>query len=244
MNVLVTGATGHLGPALLRSLDSGKYRVCSIGSGPLPSAMNGLLKNVSHTQMEIGEDHSIDSVLADFLPQGAKFGGAVLMAGRGKRGVGFDVKASEFRQDLSETPGTLYSTIASLHHYLAEGASVVAFSSLWGEMVPQTEMYLDLKNEPSYSLVAAWGAQRQLIRYIARELASRGIRVNAVQPGWFPRPRLPLREDYMAVIKRSIPLARVGQPEDLVGAVKFLLSEDSAYITGQTIVVDGGYSLK
>jgi NAD(P)-dependent dehydrogenase (short-subunit alcohol dehydrogenase family) len=244
MKLVVTGATGHLGPTLLSYLSEGNNQVCSIGSAPLKPTSTAPLNNVIHTHMEIGPDDSIHKVLQDFLTEGEKFDGAVLMAGRGKRGVGFHVTPSEFRQDMSETPGTLYSTMAALHEHLAEGASVVIFSSLWGELVPQNEMYLDLQNEPSYSLVAAWGAQRQLVRYMAKELANRSIRVNAVQPGWFPRPRLPLREDYMTIVKNRIPLARIGQPEDLVGAVKFLLSEESSYITGQTIVVDGGYSLK
>jgi len=80
-----------------------------------------------------------------------------------------------------------------------------------------------------------------LTKTLARELASRNITVNAVAPGFIlteMTEKLPdkVKEEYLT----QIPLGRAGTPEDVANAVKFLISEDAAYITGITIVVSGG----
>jgi 3-oxoacyl-[acyl-carrier protein] reductase len=76
---------------------------------------------------------------------------------------------------------------------------------------------------------------------LARELASRGITVNAVAPGFIATDMTgSLSEEIQKKIQGQIPLARVGQPEDIAHAVAFLASSDAAYITGQVLCVDGG----
>ena len=82
-----------------------------------------------------------------------------------------------------------------------------------------------------------------LTKSAAQEYNARGIRVNAVSPGWFPRKRGPDREDYMHELTSRIPMGRIGQPNELVGAYAFLLSPASSYVTGQNIVVDGGFGI-
>jgi 3-oxoacyl-[acyl-carrier protein] reductase len=76
---------------------------------------------------------------------------------------------------------------------------------------------------------------------LARELASRGITVNAIAPGFIATDMTgSLSEEIQTKIKAQIPLARVGQPEEIAHAVAFLASSDAAYITGQVLCVDGG----
>lgn len=78
-------------------------------------------------------------------------------------------------------------------------------------------------------------------RSLARELGRRGIRVNSVAPGFLDTDMTKgMSEDKKAQIIRRTPLGRLGKVEDVVGMVKFLLSEDSAFITGQTFTIDGG----
>ena len=75
----------------------------------------------------------------------------------------------------------------------------------------------------------------------AKELASRGITVNAVAPGFIETEMTEVLSDKLKEEMRSqIPLARMGQPEDVAKAVAFLASESAAYITGQVLQVDGG----
>ncbi|WP_323672643.1 3-oxoacyl-ACP reductase family protein [Candidatus Poriferisodalis multihospitum] len=90
--------------------------------------------------------------------------------------------------------------------------------------------------------VASKGALIALTRAMARELGDHGITVNAVAPGLTEGPsaeRIPAERHALYAANRAI--TRPQQPDDVVGAVNFLLSDEAAYITGQTIVVDGGF---
>jgi len=83
-----------------------------------------------------------------------------------------------------------------------------------------------------------------LMRVAALELAGDGITVNAVLPGNVDTPGFAeLPEDVVAAVYRAIPLNRLASPEDVGWAVRFLASEEAAYVTGQTLVVDGGQLL-
>ena len=76
---------------------------------------------------------------------------------------------------------------------------------------------------------------------LAKELASRGITVNCVAPGFIETDMTDkLNEGQKEGLLKLIPMARLGKPQDIAKAVLFLASEDSAYITGQTLTVDGG----
>lgn len=79
-----------------------------------------------------------------------------------------------------------------------------------------------------------------LTRSLADYLGPKGIRVNAVCPGYIDTPMLNADENMKAGYTASTVLRRMGQPADIAGAVRFLLSEDASFITGQAIAVDGG----
>jgi len=120
------------------------------------------------------------------------------------------------------------------------GGSIVNVSSISG-------MFADANLAP-YN--AAKGGVNLLTKNMAFDYAAYGIRVNAVCPGLIatpmPRSRLRPGEDWDAALAqwgRNIPLGRVGRPEDVARAILFLASDDAQWITGETLVVDGGSTI-
>jgi len=80
-----------------------------------------------------------------------------------------------------------------------------------------------------------------LTKALAQEMASRGVTVNAIAPGYIETDMTKvLPEDVRAKILAQVPMGRIGQPEDIAHAVKFLAGEDASYITGQVLAVNGG----
>jgi enoyl-[acyl-carrier protein] reductase III len=115
------------------------------------------------------------------------------------------------------------------------GSSIVAISSLGSTRVME-----------DYALVgASKAALEALVRYLAVELAPRGIRVNAVSAGVVETGALeyfPNKDAMLAMGKRN-PVGRMVTPEDVAGCVTFLCSPEADMVRGQTLVVDGGWSL-
>jgi len=100
-----------------------------------------------------------------------------------------------------------------------------------------------------YAGLAPYGASRGGIRQLTMSLADdwgkHGITVNCLAPGWFETAQNKVmyqNKDWVEYLKERIPVKRPGEPRDLDGAVVFLASESSRYVTGQTILVDGGIS--
>ena len=119
---------------------------------------------------------------------------------------------------------------------MPEGSSIVGISSLGSIRV--------LEN---YILVGtSKAALESLVRYLAVELAPRGIRVNAVSGGVVETGALehfPNKDQMLAAAQERTPAGRMVTPQDIAGAVTFLCSPESDMVRGQTLIVDGGYSL-
>ena len=95
-----------------------------------------------------------------------------------------------------------------------------------------------LVNSAAYA--ATQGAVQQITRSLALEWARSGVRVNAIASGWFETERRPLEEQQKELLVRYLPLRRKGHPSDIAALLVYLASEQSGFVTGQTIFVDGG----
>jgi len=139
--------------------------------------------------------------------------------------------------DVNLTGVFLFSQAAGRVMIEGEGGSIVNIASVAG-----------LRGSPPGAMDAiAYSASKGGVISFTRDLACKwaqhGIRVNAIAPGWFPSDmsRVLLDRFGDAFVER-IPLRRFGGPDDLKGAIAFLASPASAYVTGTTLIVDGGQS--
>ena len=100
---------------------------------------------------------------------------------------------------------------------------------------------MGLPRQTNYS--ASKAAIIGFTKSLAKEVAPYNVRVNAVAPGFIETDMLDdLNEEYINQVKKQVPLARFGRPEEIAKAVRFLASDDAAYVTGHTFVIDGGLS--
>lgn len=136
--------------------------------------------------------------------------------------------------------GTFYVTQSFARRVLAAGrpASVIMISSMSGLVVNQPQF------QASYG--ASKAAVSQLARSLAVEWAAAGVRVNAIAPGYFlsdmTRTFTDANPELAERWRASIPMGRMGDPADLDGLIVYLASSASSYLTGQNIVIDGGYT--
>ncbi|HEY5490700.1 MAG TPA: 3-oxoacyl-[acyl-carrier-protein] reductase [Gemmatimonadaceae bacterium] len=111
----------------------------------------------------------------------------------------------------------------------------------WGRIINITSVVGLVGNKGQANYAASKAGLIGFTKAAAKELSSRNILVNAVAPGYIQTDMTAkLGEEARAVLAAQIPLARLGTPGDVAGAVAFLASEMAAYITGQVLVVDGG----
>ena len=111
-----------------------------------------------------------------------------------------------------------------------------------GAIVNVASTYAEVTAEEASAYSASKGGVRMLTKSMAFELGAHGIRVNAVGPGWIRTGMNPLDDPaQLQQLEPTIPLRRIGLPEDVADVIAFLLSEDARYVSGQTIFVDGGW---
>jgi 3-oxoacyl-[acyl-carrier protein] reductase len=113
-----------------------------------------------------------------------------------------------------------------------------------GRIINISSVAADHVNQGQTNYAASKGAINALTRALAVELASRGVTVNAIAPGFIETDMSEaVRNKAGDLIKKFIPMRRLGQPDDIARVAVFLASSDSAYMTGQILTVDGGLSL-
>lgn len=147
-----------------------------------------------------------------------------------------DVSDEEWRYALDgNLTSAFYATRAALPGMISrKSGAIVNLSSVWGVVGASVEC--------AYS--AAKAGVIGLTKALAKELGPSGIRVNCVAPG--PVQTDMLRgydEETLASLRQQTPLGRLGTPADVAGCVAWLCGEDAAYLTGQVIMVDGGFAL-
>ena len=166
----------------------------------------------------------------------AKYGSVSVLvnnAGITRDGLAMRMKDDQWQEviDTNLTPAFRLSRIVMRGMMKARCGRIINIVSVVGSM----------GNAGQANYAAAKAGVAGLTRALARELASRNITVNAVAPGFIETDMTKaLPEDHRQALLAQIPLARLGQPEDIANAVVFLASPAAAYVTGVTLHVNGG----
>jgi len=112
-------------------------------------------------------------------------------------------------------------------------------SSFYGLVASYPEAYKGFYANP-VSYQATKAALIQLTRHLATYWAEDHVRVNCLIPGAFPNPKIP--ESVVKVINQRCPMGRIGRPDELKGAIAYLASDAASYMTGQNLIIDGGWT--
>jgi len=120
------------------------------------------------------------------------------------------------------------------------GGNIVNIASMYGSISPDPRIYTDCDRKNSEVYGATKAGIIQMTRYFAVHLAERNIRVNCVSPGGLYNPDAPQGENFVKNYSHRNPMGRMGNAEEIIGAVLYLSSNAASYTNGQNIVVDGG----
>lgn len=240
---LVTGGSTGIGLGIVHGLLAAGASVafCSRHGGRNQTAMKGFenTDRVAAFVCDVREEDQVDRLVADTLEQFGRLDSCFANAGIGGDDVAFTDCTLEQWREVHQTnlDGTFLTCRAAARHMVdAYGGSIVVTSS--------TAAVAGRPRGQAYA--ASKAGIHALIRGMAVELARHGVRANAILPGWFGTP---LTQDFLEAdvaqrkILPRIPMRRYGREADLAGVAAFLAGPDSSYITGQTIALDGGFTV-
>ncbi|HBE43216.1 MAG TPA: gluconate 5-dehydrogenase [Bacteroidales bacterium] len=246
--VWVFGGAGHLGKAAVLLIRSAGAKVLCVD-----------MENRSESFVETGHlcpdvipvtlDVRDGEVIKKFVAENIKIYGTP----DGMVNLTFASTAREMA-DLTETEfdevnhGGLTATFLLAREVGSEmvkagHGSIVLFSSMYGLVSPYPEVYQSpmVKNPIEYGVGKA--GIIQMTRYLAVSWGKSNVRCNCISPGPFPNPSVQQNNPaFIQRLEQKSPMGRIGNPSEIAGAVVFLVSEASSYITGHNLIVDGGWT--
>ncbi len=237
---LITGGTSGIGLATAREFlqEGAQVAINGRNSERLQQAVAELGDNAIAIQADVASLADIERMAAEVGDRLGKLDALFVNAGIVKLLPIAATTEAFFDELMSINFKGAFFTVQKLLPFLNEGAGIVFNTSVSNQMgIPNGSVY-----------AASKAAMRSLVRTLANEWVDRKIRVNAVSPGPVETPimgKVGLSQEQMEGLNRSVlaqvPMKRFGQPQEIAKAVLFLASSDASFMTGEEIVVDGGW---
>lgn len=233
---IVTGGAKGIGAAVVKRLVREGYKVALCYNNSEEKANEicaGLGENCKAYKLDITDSNAVNTVFDDIEKNFGEIAVLVNNAGIAEQSLFTDI-TDEMWHGMLETnlSGAFYCSRAVLKYMInRKSGKIVNISSIWGEIGGSCEVH--------YS--AAKAGLIGMTKALAKEVGLSGITVNSVSPGVILTDMTShFDEETMNELKSETPLNRIGTPEDVAGAVAFLLSSDADFITGQDLAVNGG----
>lgn len=239
---LVTGSSQGIGEGIaLRLAEEGADIVINYHSHP--EGADETVAKVERTgrrgfsiQADLGDFSAIQRLVDESIAHFGQLDLLVNNAGIEKRAPFLDVVEKDYDSVLDVNLKGVFFTAQRFAQHLRD-------TKRPGKIINISSVHEDLAFPHFASYCASKGGLRMLTRTLSVELASLGITINNVAPGAIQTPintSLLADKTKLAALMQNIPLGRLGQPADVAGAVVYLASSDGDYVTGSTLVVDGG----
>jgi 3-oxoacyl-[acyl-carrier protein] reductase len=237
---LVTGASSGLGVQFAKALaDNGAAVALVARRADRLKSLKDEIEGKGGRAVAIEADVTDHAAVARAFDAAEKAFGTVTIlvnnAGIAHGGRAVEMPPEEWRKVLS-------TNLDAVFFWAQEAARRLLAARKQGAVVNIASVLGLAVSKGAVAYAAAKAGVVQVTKALAVELAFKGVRVNAIAPGWFVTE---MNDDYLsgeagAAIKREVPMGRFGNPGDLDGALLLLVSDAGSYITGATIVVDGG----
>jgi len=247
-SVLIAGGAGYLGEAVCRNLAEAGARlmIADLAVERARSLAVQLAQNGATALacgLDVAEEDSIHTAVNGTVEA---YGEIDVLINATFCSVGnslADLTAEEFdRANRVNLTGAFLLARATADK-MQDNASIIMFSSMYGQVSPDPQVY----RAPMHPNPIEYGVGKagiiQMTRYLSVAWAPRRIRVNAIAPGPFPNPSVQANHpDFVRRLADQVPMGRVGQADEILGAVRFLASDASSYVNGEVIGVNGGWT--
>jgi NAD(P)-dependent dehydrogenase (short-subunit alcohol dehydrogenase family) len=248
-HIWITGGAGHLGSNLTRELDAQCAKVVCFD---LPGRAEALMREHALARtvpvdLDVNDaatlPAAIDAAVATHgLPDGLVH--LAYASSSGHRLETLPVAAFQETFDHALTPTFVLCRALAEKMKVRGSGSIVLFASMYGVVAPDPRIYQTplLPNPIDYG--ASKAALLQLARYLAVHYGPSGLRFNCVTPGAFPNPAIQQAHPaFIGELAKKTALQRIGRNTEIIGPVVFLLSDSASYVTGHSLIVDGGWTV-